>query len=300
MLRAGLLLEFVDQYGGGVGQLVAGETEQLLAHGFAGQEFFAAVGEFVLRVFPGLLRQIFLADGEQPQHVPGVLGRHRDEFGKRMSLLHLLQPGGNGGAALHLVEFVGHQQCRHTGLEQRQNLGIGRRELAGLHHEQHQIDIADSAQHGLVQRFVQRPRVHGLEAGGIHKDELRRAHRANAGDAVPRGLRLARGDADLLAHQSVEQGGLADVWPADDGDRAAALCRRFAGLLAARPDVALNRCRRTVCRDGFRGFHLIPLAFSTSSIAAAAACSPARRVAPMPRSVAPSSETSHSTSKVCL
>ena len=46
--------------------------------------------------------------------------------------------------------------------------------------------------------------------------------RADAGDAVARGLRLARGDADLLADQRVEQRRLADVGPADDGDQAAA------------------------------------------------------------------------------
>ncbi len=45
--------------------------------------------------------------------------------------------------------------------------------------------------------------------------------RVDAGDAVARGLRLARGDADLLADQRVHQRRLADVGPADDGDHAA-------------------------------------------------------------------------------
>src|SRR6185436_7296977 len=106
--------------------------------------------------------------------------------------------------------------------------------------------------------------------------------------AVARGLRLARGDADLLADQGVEQRGLAHVGLADDGHEAATLCRlrglRIVLVLAWGLD---------------RGVHF-SFIFSTMSIAAAAACSPARRDAPMPRSTRPSSVTSHSTSKVCL
>ena len=112
---------------------------------------------------------------------------------------------------------------RDAGLEQRQHLGVRRRELARLDDEQDQVDVADGAHHGLVQRLVQRRAVARLEARRIDEDELRRAHGADAGDAVPRGLRLARGDADLLADQGVEQGRLADVGLADDGDQAAAL-----------------------------------------------------------------------------
>jgi hypothetical protein len=40
---------------------------------------------------------------------------------------------------------------------------------------------------------------------------------------VARGLRLAAGDADLLAHECVEQRGFTHVGLADDGDQAAAL-----------------------------------------------------------------------------
>src|SRR6218665_3490627 len=51
-----------------------------------------------------------------------------------------------------------------------------------------------AAHHGLVQRFVQRVRMPGLKARRVDENELRLRARANARDAVARGLRLARGD----------------------------------------------------------------------------------------------------------
>ena len=57
-----LLLELVDHDGRGVGQLVAGQAEQLLADDLAGQEAFAAVGQRVFLVEPGLLGQVGLDD----------------------------------------------------------------------------------------------------------------------------------------------------------------------------------------------------------------------------------------------
>jgi hypothetical protein len=81
-----LLLKLVDDHGRGVGQLVAGQAEQLFAHQFAGQEFLAAIRQFVFGVPPGLLGQVFLADAQQPLRVFGVLGRHGHKLGKGMCL----------------------------------------------------------------------------------------------------------------------------------------------------------------------------------------------------------------------
>jgi hypothetical protein len=114
---------------------------------------------------------------------------------------------------------------------------VGRREAAGLDHEQDQVDVAHRALHGLVERLVQRVGVQGLEARRVDEHELRGAQRAHAGDAVARGLRLARGDADLLADQRIEQRRLAHVGLADDGDQAAVLraaCGRAGRLLRLR------------------------------------------------------------------
>src|ERR1700712_1210328 len=65
----------------------------------------------------------------------------------------------------------------------------------------------------------------GLETGGIDENVLRVVQRMNAGDPVPRGLCLARRDADFLPDERVHQGRFADVRPTDDRDHAAAETR---------------------------------------------------------------------------
>ena len=65
VLLAFFLFEFFDDDCGGVGQLVAREAEQLFAHDFACEEFFAAVGQIVRIVPPGLLWQVGRADIQQ-------------------------------------------------------------------------------------------------------------------------------------------------------------------------------------------------------------------------------------------
>ena len=201
-------------HGAAVGQLVAGQAEQLLAHDLAGQEAVAAVGERVFLVQPLAFGQVRREDLEQALHVGVLLRRHRHELGEGMALLHALQPGQHVVAALDGVELVGDQQHRLVRRQQRQHLGIVQPEAAGLDHEQHHVDVGQRGQHGAVERAVQRGAVLHLEAGRVDEDELRRPDRADAGDAVARGLRLARGDADLLPDQRVQQ---------------RATCRRSAG-----------------------------------------------------------------------
>src|SRR5256885_15194642 len=175
------------------------------------------------------------------------------------------------------------------------------------------VHVADGAHHGLVERLVQRRAVLGLEARCIDEDELRRGTRANARDAVARGLRLARGDADLLAHQRIHQRGLAHIGLADDGDQAAALrARRHLGRLgfirggcrACCAGAGLGRSQQGIefggglCRR--RRFVLVHacLAFNSSSMAVAAVCSAALREAPVPRACNCSSAIAQATSKV--
>ena len=103
--------------------------------------------------------------------------------------------------------------------------------------------------------------------------------RAHAGDAVPRGLRLARGDADLLPDQRVQQGRLADVRPADDRDQAAARARPASvGDAGASLMRGIGRVRSAAGRPARRS------RFSASSMRRAASCSAARRDLPSPGS----------------
>ena len=239
LATAGLFFKLVDHHGGGVGQLIAREAKEFFTHGFTGQKLFAAVGELVFGITPRLLGQVLLANDQEAFNVFGVFGRHRHKLGEGVTLLHVLQPGRNVGAAGHLVELVGYQQCGNilapTSPDEGQHLGVGLVEHARLHHKQNQVYISDRALHGFVERAVQRIVVAGLKARRIDKHKLRGTHGVHAGDAVARGLRLARGDADLLAHQRIEQGGFAHIGLADNGNQAAALAfNRRAGRRAGR------------------------------------------------------------------
>ena len=138
----------------------------------------------------GCSRQIRTDDVEQPVDVGFALGRQRHELGERVALLHRLQPGRQLGAALDRVELVGDEDARLAGRHQRQHLGVVVAEAPGFDDEQHHVDVAENALHGAVQRAVERGRVPGLEAGRVDEDELRLVERADAGDAVPRRLRL--------------------------------------------------------------------------------------------------------------
>ena len=142
----------------------------------------------------------------------------------------------------------------------------------------------------------------GLEPRRVYKDKLRTALGTHTCDAMACCLRFARSDADFLTDQCVEQGGFAHIGFTDDGDQTTALvfrrnhrgaCQDTLAFACIEHGVdvvsALRRVIRCVCHgDSLR----------TCSMAAAAACSPARRDVPMPRSQRANSITSHSTSKV--
>ena len=230
--QVALFLELVDHHRRGVGQLVAGQAEQFFANDLAGQKAVAAVGQRIFFVEPILLRKIRFDDAEQALHVGVFPGAERHELGEGVAVLHAFEPRRQIGAAMHLVELVGDQEHRlrvFPRRHQRQHLGIVQSEAAGLDHEQHHVHIGQHAVHGAVQRAVQRGGVLGLKTGGVDEDELRTPDRADAGDAVPRGLRLGRGDADLLPDQRVQQRGFAHVRTTDDGDQSAAPGGQVAG-----------------------------------------------------------------------
>ena len=133
-----------------------------------------------------------------------------------------------------VVELVGDQQRRDVLAEQRQHLGVGRREAAGLDHEQDQVDIATAPSTVLLSERFSALACRVWKPGVSTKTNCVGADGADARDAMARGLRLARGDADLLPHQRVEQRRLADVGLADDGDQAAALRPRSPSACGAR------------------------------------------------------------------
>jgi hypothetical protein len=105
---------------------------------------------------------------------------------------------------------------------QRQHLRIVESKAPGFDDEQDHIDVGKHAVHGLVECSIEGRRMASLKAGRIDKHVLRVTQSANAGDAVPSCLRLARSDADLLPNQGIEKSAFADVGATDDRDQPAA------------------------------------------------------------------------------
>ena len=96
--------------------------------------------------------------------------------------------------------------------------GIAFVEMPRLDHEKHDVDRLEAALHAAVHRAIERIHMLVLEARRIDENQLAAAGRQNPRDAVPGRLGAAGSDADLLSDDMVEQGGLADIRPAHDGD----------------------------------------------------------------------------------
>src|SRR2546427_4885656 len=126
-----------------------------------------------------------------------------------------------------------------------------------------------------IHRAVERVAVPRLETRGVDENELGGRGGAHAAKAMPGGLRLARGDAELLSQQCVEQRGFSDVGASDQRDRAAAERLRDHRDAAAQ----LRICAKA--RN-------------------AASCSAVRRLLPLPVVRTESSGIRHSTSKLWL
>jgi hypothetical protein len=97
--------------------------------------------------------------------------------------------------------------------------------VRALHDHHHQVHAFQRTRRGAVQIPVQRPALAGMDARRVHEHRLHAALGTDAEQAVACGLRLGRGDGELLPDQAVQQRRLADVRPADNGDGAGALDR---------------------------------------------------------------------------
>jgi len=84
--------------------------------------------------------------------------------------------------------------------------------------ENHHVDVLQRGGRGAVHVAVERGLAVLVQARGIDIDRLHAALGLDAEHVVTGGLRLARGDRQLLPENMVEQGRLADVRPADDSD----------------------------------------------------------------------------------
>ena len=179
-------------------------------------------------------------DGDQDRLVGGVLlfleadlrviaGQQRIEIGHALAVLarnrkrlaEAERPGlGDAGVAGAALGLVGGED--HRPLIAAQDAGedlVARGDaLAGVDQEQHHVRFLDGqfglGAHARFQAVV----VDVLEAGRVDQDQVEVAQAAAGEAAVAGDAGPVVDDGELLAGQPVEQRGLADVRPADDGE----------------------------------------------------------------------------------
>jgi len=220
-----LLLELFDLDGDLVRQLGAHLAHDFLAHQFGGEETAAAVGDLVFREEVLVLRQVASDHTLQGVEVVAVLGRDRHDLGVRQLLLQPAQVRHQLGFVFDAVGLVQRDDQRagdvlHTLEDHLVFVGP----LGAVDHEDHHVDVLQRRRSGLVHVAVQGFLAAFVHAGGVDVDRLHVAFGLDAQHVVTGGLRLARGDRELLAEDVVEQRGLAHVRTADDGNIATACC----------------------------------------------------------------------------
>ncbi len=184
------------------------------------------------------------------------------------------------GAVLDPVDLVEHQHHRQSGggAGRKRRVVLGR-PARGLDHQRDHVGVAERATRGAVEVPVDRAPGGLVQARRVDEHQLPAGDGMHAEDAMARGLRLRRDDADLVADQRVDQRGLAHVGAPDDRHQTAAERRR------ARPG----------------GVHAAPV-LSWSAMRASASCaacvSAARRLAPSPSAITSSAATRQRTKKV--
>src|SRR6185437_8905179 len=174
---------------------------------------------------------------DQPVDVGPARGREGDQRRQPGLRVPALEPRQEQLLVLHGVDLVDPQDHGPSGLGQAAQdlrLGLARAIGPSVDDQQRGVDVGDDPQrladHEAVELFLG-----AVNARRVDEDDLPAGAVVDAGDAVPRRLRLGRDDGQLLADDPVEQRRLADVGSAQDrnGARHAARARvRGAGLVA--------------------------------------------------------------------
>ncbi len=205
---------------GGVGNLLAAAMDDGFADQFGNQEPLRLVGEFVFGEEGGPFLE--LVEHRLQQDLDALAGPGRDGH-HRLEVEPVSEPGHQRQqlGLRDLVDFVEGQDYGLAGLTQQVGDGavVGAVALRGVDHPDHHVGLADSRMGD-----AHHSRMHGVkrldESGGIDERDLAVRSVDVAEDPVARGLRLVRRDRDLLAHQPVQQGGLARRGPSHDRDEA--------------------------------------------------------------------------------
>ncbi|MNH12281.1 hypothetical protein D3C79_718180 [compost metagenome] len=170
-----------------------------------------------------ILRQVLSNQRLERVQIVPLLGRDGYDLGIGQLLLQPLQVRDQLGFFVHAVGFVdcNDQRAGHVlNAFEHQLVLIG--PARTVDHENHHIDVLQGRRGIAVHVAVQGLVVGLVHTGGIDVDRLHVTLGLDAEHVVAGGLRLARGDRQLLAEDVVEQGRLAHVGAADDGHVAAA------------------------------------------------------------------------------
>ena len=125
------------------------------------------------------------------------------------------------GIAMLALALVGEQQHRLVGAPREVGKGAIARHQAGprIDHEHQRVREFDGGFGLLLHPRGQRALLAFIKAGSVDHGKFEVAKPRFAFPAVARHARLVIDQRKLLSDQAVEQGRLADIGPADDGDR---------------------------------------------------------------------------------
>src|SRR5829696_8496606 len=167
-----------------------------------------------------------------------VLGRERHRLSEPQG--ERVVGAGRPGAALG---FVGDEHHRLAGAAHELDEGLIRRQHPGarVHQEEDDVRLGDRRLCLVAHAGEERALLGLLEAGGVDDAEAQGAEPRVALAAVAGDARAVVDERELLADEAVEQGRLADVRPADDGNGRRHGCPRGA---------LLGRLRRSGVDEG--------------------------------------------------
>ena len=124
---------------------------------------------------------------------------------------------GLAGRVVALVDDEDHRRLRAP--QAVRHLVIERRDAGGrVHHEQDQVRLLDRHPRLVLHPLLDVGARLDLQAAGVDHGERASRPFGRAVDAIPGGARDVGDDRDPLPDEAVEEGRLADVRAADDGD----------------------------------------------------------------------------------
>jgi hypothetical protein len=201
-----------------VRQLVAYALERRLPDQFRDEGLLGLVGQLAVRVERRALREAGDEQVGEQVHLEPVDGRAGHDVRELHELGHLREPLGDllGLGLVGLRDDPEHRRAPgHRAQLVRDELVAPAHRLVGRHAEPDDVDLGPRLADDVVEPAAEQ-RAWLVQAGRVDDDELRGGPVQDSADRVPRGLRAARRDRDLLPDQRVGQRRLAGVGPPDE------------------------------------------------------------------------------------